>query len=78
MATVAAPRGEGAAVAGALGCRMRMGGAGNGKRRGRSGGEEDADMGRRWRAWRRPVEQERRGRGPGGSWRRLRERDRRE
>ena len=35
-------------------------------------------MGRRWRAWWRPGERERRERGPGGSWWRLGERERHE
>ena len=35
-------------------------------------------MGRRWRSWCCPLEQERRGRGPGGSWWHLGERERRE
>ena len=32
-----------------------------------SWGEGDADMGRRWHAWRRPGEQERQEQGPRGS-----------
>ena len=42
------------------------------------GGEGDADMGLWWRAWRRPGGRERWERGPGGSWWRLREQERRE
>ena len=44
----------------------------------RSWREGNVDMGRLWRAWWCSGERERRERGPGGSWRRLRERERRE
>ena len=41
-------------------------------------GEGEVDMGRQWRSWWRPGEQERREGGPGGSWWHLREQERRE
>ena len=64
VAGVAAPGGAGAAVAAA-------GGGGRVRRRGQqvarwgSWGEEEVDMGRRWRAWQRLRERERRWRGLG-------------
>ena len=77
VAGVAAPRGAGAAVAGPGdgGCVWVARGTGSAVLLVKAG---DVDMGRQWRAWRRPREPEWRERGPGGSWRRLGEQERRE
>ena len=76
VAGLGAPGGAGAAAAGAGGGgRVRVvGGTG---RTVLLTGQEDVDIGRRWRAWWRPKEREWRERGPGGSWWRLGEQERR-
>ena len=70
LAGVAALGGPGAAVVG-LGVDYVYWWRGEQDARCCSRGEGDVDMGRRWRAWRRLGERERREQGPGGSWWRL-------
>ena len=64
VAGVAAAGGVGAAVARAGGGRPVRAAGGTGSSLG-SPEEREVDTGRRWRAWWRPGEQDRRGRGPG-------------